>query len=507
MRLDGLFLAMLAAWAMLLGGCASVLGTAESSTIIDSVPSGASVWLNGKEVGVGPFNYNYNSDDGDELLFEVRKPGYLPGKTTVKVTRNNSILFADAMLFHIPYPFDKDHPNLYRISTKTVTLDLIKELPEDLEKVHLPITGLENKTGERAPAGVFNKARITTVNPDVCTALKYPDQLAGHVVQGLRDTWVDAKSVRRGNTKGDELVQRAKVFLYPALLSVTADLKGDRHISTGTMSVEMDWRFYGNARPDSVLHSIRTTTTYNASAERTSDLIGLAINLGARRMLDEVGLYERLKSIREAGLQLAKGTQLALPTPTPITYAGRKDMLSALLKAVATVETSEGHGSGFLITSNGYIITNHHVVGDDKSVKVRFSQGFTLDADVVKVNADFDLALLKAQVDEMPALTIGSDSSLLVGEEIFAIGTPLDKELGQTVSRGILSGKREIDGRHYLQTDVSINPGNSGGPFIDETGKVVGVATLKLSGKGLEGLGFGVPISKALEMLNITMTL
>lgn len=71
------------------------------------------------------------------------------------------------------------------------------------------------------------------------------------------------------------------------------------------------------------------------------------------------------------------------------------------------------------------------------------------------------------------------------------------------MSRGILSGKREFEGRHYLQTDVSINPGNSGGPLIDETGRVVGVATMKLSGKGLEGLGFGVPISAAIEMLNI----
>ncbi|MCB0770782.1 MAG: trypsin-like peptidase domain-containing protein, partial [Flavobacteriales bacterium] len=79
----------------------------------------------------------------------------------------------------------------------------------------------------------------------------------------------------------------------------------------------------------------------------------------------------------------------------------------------------------------------------------------------------------------------------------------VDANLGQSVSRGVLSGKREIEGRTYIQTDVTINPGNSGGPLIDETGAVVGIATMKISGRGLEGLGFGVPISVALEMLNI----
>jgi S1-C subfamily serine protease len=125
---------------------------------------------------------------------------------------------------------------------------------------------------------------------------------------------------------------------------------------------------------------------------------------------------------------------------------------------------------------------------------------------VVKVNRDFDLCLLKVQASDIAAMAIGDDKTLLLGEELYAIGTPLGLELGQSVSRGIMSGRREIEGRQYLQTDVSINPGNSGGPLIDENGQVVGVATLKISGKGLEGLGFGVPISVALEMLNVKFT-
>jgi serine protease Do len=143
------------------------------------------------------------------------------------------------------------------------------------------------------------------------------------------------------------------------------------------------------------------------------------------------------------------------------------------------------------------------VVEDEGTVKVRFEQGFTLDGQVTKVNRDFDVALVKVAGNDLPALSIGDDAALQLGEELFAIGTPLDKELGQTVTRGIMSGRREFEGRSFLQTDVSINAGNSGGPLIDETGKVVGVATLKIVETGVQGIGFGVPVSKALEMLNI----
>jgi len=217
-------------------------------------------------------------------------------------------------------------------------------------------------------------------------------------------------------------------------------------------------------------------------------------------------LQERLGGHYGTSIALSKGGEVLLSTPPAIVFNSRREMIPALVKAVVTIQTDKGHGSGFIVSKDGYLITNEHVVGNESIVRVKFEQGFTLDAQVVKVNKDFDLALVKVQATDLPALTIGDDSALMLGEEIFAIGTPLDATLGQSVSRGVLSGRRELDGRNYLQTDVSINPGNSGGPFIDEDGKVVGVATMKISGKGLEGLGFGVPISVALEMLNIRMT-
>jgi S1-C subfamily serine protease len=256
---------------------------------------------------------------------------------------------------------------------------------------------------------------------------------------------------------------------------------------------------------DSILVSIPQRTTYYANGDRPADVVNAAITHAARLFAEEEGLQERLGTHYGTSIALSKGGEVVLSTPPPIAFNSRREMIPALVKAVVTIQTDAGHGSGFMVSSDGYLITNEHVVGKESIVRVKFEQGFTLDAQVMKVNKDFDLALVKVQATDLPALTIGDDSILMLGEELFAIGTPLDATLGQSVSRGVLSGRRELDGRSYLQTDVSINPGNSGGPFIDVDGKVVGVATMKISGKGLEGLGFGVPISVALEMLNIRM--
>ncbi len=228
-----------------------------------------------------------------------------------------------------------------------------------------------------------------------------------------------------------------------------------------------------------------------------------AIRDATRQMIEEDGLQERLVRIFNEGLVRSKGSQVEVVKPKGIPFTGRKDMLAALVKGVVTVKPKNGQGSGFLISSDGYIVTNAHVVGEEATVSVRFGQGFTLDGQVVKVNRDFDLALIKTPGNDLPALVLGDDTQLLIGEELFAIGTPLDEQLGQTVTRGIMSGRREFEGRTFIQTDVPINSGNSGGPLIDESGHVVGVTTLKVSATGVQGIGFAVPASSMLEMLNV----
>ena len=164
-------------------------------------------------------------------------------------------------------------------------------------------------------------------------------------------------------------------------------------------------------------------------------------------------------------------------------------------------------GSGFILTEDGYIITNSHVVSGADSVEVQLFNGESHTAQVVGSDSSFDIAVLKIEAENLPAVSVGDSDELLVGEEVVAIGNPLG-ELTFTMTNGILSAlDREInaDGnpQNMLQTNAAINSGNSGGPLFDMNGNVIGVTSAKYSGTTasgtvIEGLGFAIPINDAL---------
>ncbi len=489
--------------ALILSGCASFLNKGNNAVVLESVPSGAVVYINGNQKGMTPYTYAYIPEDGTEVMIEFRLTGYKPTRTSMRASTNKGVLFADAMLLGIPYLVDKKSPYLYQLPTKQYLAHLYKETPE-LTHYSIPLSKVALKLGDKPDLGKFRQQTIT-LKDDIFRELNYGDPLSNAIVSGLKGSWIDSRMVRLNTTKGDETIRKSKIHLVPEIHSIKADLHGNTQNCTGTVDMAIVWKFMSGTITDSLLFSLNTVTKYQVNGSRTYDILTDAMIHAARSMAEDESLHAKVAAAYGAELALSKGQVVSLMAPVPIQFGGRKDMLSALVKAVVTIETEDGHGSGFLISNDGYLITNEHVVSGEKRVKVKFEQGFTLEGLVVKTNLDFDLALVKVEATDLPALSIGNDEGLMLGEEIFAIGTPLDASLGQSVSRGILSGRREFNEMQFLQTDVSINPGNSGGPLIDDTGSVVGVATMKIAGKGLEGLGFGVPISIVLRELNINL--
>ncbi len=354
----------------------------------------------------------------------------------------------------------------------------------------------------KGPVVTIGTRRISTTSKEMAD-LGHTEWCTSSLLRGVKGRWADAAGARPGTQAGDERIRRAKFHLQPTLKALRIDVDERKGRVDGTVELDMLWSFISAFRKDSVLFSVPKTTRVPVNDLPLREIITAPLEVAARQLLEDITVHEALTKAFNAGLVASKGDVVELKTPVPITFTGRKDMLGALVKGVVTLETSDGHGSGFMITNDGHLLTNAHVVGEDSKVKVRFEQGFALDGQVLKVNRDFDLALVYVPGTDLPAIALGDDAQLQLGEEIFAIGTPLDKQFGQTVTRGIMSGRREIEGRSYLQTDVRINPGNSGGPLIDEGGRPVGVATLKITASGVEGIGFGVLINKALEMLNI----
>jgi serine protease Do len=158
-------------------------------------------------------------------------------------------------------------------------------------------------------------------------------------------------------------------------------------------------------------------------------------------------------------------------------------------------------GSGFIISDDGYIVTNHHVVDDAEQVTVRLSDRREYDAEIVGLDERSDLALLRIDADDLPFLSLGADDELEVGEWVLAIGSPFGLDF--SVTAGIVSAKgRSLpteSGENYvpfIQTDVAINPGNSGGPLFNLEGQVVGVnSQIFTRSGGSIGLSFAIPVS------------
>ena len=166
----------------------------------------------------------------------------------------------------------------------------------------------------------------------------------------------------------------------------------------------------------------------------------------------------------------------------------------------------QGQGSGFVISADGAILTNHHVVKDAAKVSVSFAGGETFPAKVVGWDERTDVALLDIEGDAHPFLEFADSDSIEVGDWVLAIGNPYG--LGHTVTAGIVSGKGRSLGAgpydDFLQTDAAINPGNSGGPLFDLEGRVVGVNTAILN--SANGIGFAIPSNMVTDMLGQLQT-
>jgi putative serine protease PepD len=262
-----------------------------------------------------------------------------------------------------------------------------------------------------------------------------------------------------------------------------------------------------------------STTNFQSPAKRSSRsrkrLVSWNTALAMALIAGVIG------SLLGRNLVLSQNTGLVQSTSTverkPDSIAGIAARVSPSVVSINVTSASGGDtGSGFFIASNGYILTNNHVVEaaaqGSGSITVNLINGKNYSAKIIGRDSSYDLAVLKIEVADAPALTLGDSDKVEVGDNVIAIGSPLG--LAGTVTSGIISAKNravtsgngagESSYINALQTDAAINPGNSGGPLVDLSGAVVGVnsAIASLgsafgSQAGSIGLGFAIPINQA----------
>lgn len=179
--------------------------------------------------------------------------------------------------------------------------------------------------------------------------------------------------------------------------------------------------------------------------------------------------------------------------------------------AFGQVTSGTVSGTGFVLTSDGYIATNYHVVEtaiqSDSKVTVKMNDGTSYEGKVIGGDADNDVALVKIEAKGLSAATLGNSNEMEVGETVYSIGNPLG-ELTYTLTSGVVSAldrelQTSVSGSiNMFQIDAAINSGNSGGPIYNDRGQVIGIATAKNMTSGVEGIGFAVPVNDAIEVLN-----
>lgn len=265
--------------------------------------------------------------------------------------------------------------------------------------------------------------------------------------------------------------------------------------------VVVKWAVYDVANEE----TIYTTTTAGYSNTGTKIKVMEALKLALEDALGGIIIDPKIKEIAykndDDNNNVAKDVTII---PSIKSDQSNENMIQNAIESSITIKTNSGHGSGFLISSSGYILTNYHVIEDSTELQGIFQNGLTLPLKIVSFDKKTDVALCKILGKGYKPMPLDTTSiKNKIGSDVIAIGTPENIDLGQTVTKGIVSGLREFNSNLYIQTDVTINSGNSGGMLINKNGSVIGIVAAKIKGNGIEGLGFAIPINKALKALNI----
>ena len=185
------------------------------------------------------------------------------------------------------------------------------------------------------------------------------------------------------------------------------------------------------------------------------------------------------------------------------------DIVERIQSSVVQIGTRDSSGSGVIISRDGLIVTNEHVIGSASNVDVWLTDGRHYEGKVIERDSSADLAVVRIATDEeLNDIVVGDPGTVRVGDEVLALGFPITESIGTdlTVTRGIISSTRTVAGVTFFQTDAAINPGNSGGPLVNSSGEVIGINTLKIDqagGRPVDNIGFAVSVNELEKRLNV----
>jgi len=477
--------------------------SAQSYEILQTVPSGAIVAdSGGQELGKTPFNLSSlrNPDSYIKVSLEDYDPVELylfrKGK---EMQFPHSVYACSSCIVVLPESAaDEEKDN-------SIKLRLRKKVPEHSKSILVALDTIVLDMPQKQELGKINGSVKKLGEGDLSRITGIIENISNEVLNAFDDSYLDVRNIV--SKAGEKTtLYKPKLIIRPYIKKLRFNFKGKiLREYTGPCVMECVWKVTNIRDRTKVLGEFPVKTSYYRTGNSYDIPLHQVLAESAKDLMLIDTLFSFMERMEKEYLKGTKGEEFKIKGSAPVVFANNKEMFQTALAAVVTIENEDGFGSGVIISPDGFVITNYHVIEKEKDISIRIKQDKKVSAIVIRVNKDYDLALLKITGDDFKTLPFGNSDSAEIGDEIFAVGTPLNKSLGQTITKGIISGFREYNGVNLIQTDVSINWGNSGGPVINQNGRIVGIATMKVSGKGVEGIGFCIPANQVQEMLNIKL--
>ncbi|ANO47597.1 serine protease [Flavobacterium columnare] len=459
------------------------------SKMIDVSPSDALVYdENNTLLGKTPYEITKNGS----FVLKIKKENFKLLTLEIKNDEKNEEIqncFANPDKFYI------------NINNNTAIFNLIPYRTEKKGEIFVGFANPSYKIDENELIGTVNESKRYLKSKNINFLLGHTTNLENRIFEAFGDTFVQPVFFDQEKEKEEKsLLLEPRVILKPIIKNLDFNLKGKiLREYVGNYHIEIEWFVFDRNDLNNPKFSYDTKVDGYRLKNNYNLLLHDLVYFSQLELLKNEGLYQKFLEIENSYLKETIGNELNINILSEEKY--QENEISGYLDSVVTIESGNTFGSGFFINNEGYILTNFHIgsIIDDYFVTVNNKR---IKAEVVKSNKNVDLLLLKID-HKSKGLPIVKKDFKKIGQEVFAIGTPLDKTLEKSVTKGIVSNYRKMNGVDFIQSDVSINSGNSGGPLINKFGEVLAINTLKMNQANTNGIGFAIDINYALKMLNI----
>jgi serine protease Do len=485
--------------------CASILNGKYQKVEIKTPSSDTEVFVNNESQGEGKQVVAKMKRDLTVKQVKIEREGYKPVYKVHYQDRKSPLYIMSWVPFGILFypPFVDYGPKAYNYPKElkmNETMLEIKARKEDQKYVYLKSTAFDLKKEDIKYTSIKHKNVKKKKNKykDLGNGdedIKFDNTVFTDEVNGIlkKYNYIDTtNTIYRSNT--NTLYISAKV-VKAEFDNVITSMGGSAILIT---KLDIEWEMFDLYNQSKFKKTLKSESGEFAKGFNGEDCLKNSITDAITESFFKFMDTKDVKALIEQ--QETKEQKLELLT---LVKPGAVTTLEQAMEATVTIKTKDGHGSGCFITNDGYIVTNFHVVSANEKLTVITKDGKEHTAKLIRKNEYSDLALLKIEATNQYAFTLPSAKNYKVGDDIFAIGTPKTVELGQSLSKGIISGFRTNDKMTMIQTDASVNGGNSGGALVGKNGEFIGVVNAKMLGIGVEGLGFSIPAEFIFNDLSI----